>query len=121
MSLELSSEQHQLTPSVIAEPLRKRVPNSGSFSPGQSGNPTGRPRAKHFRRELLRQFNAEIANGIRRGTVVADSAMTLAENGNLDAMELVRDTLDGRPTVAEESGANVGVSVSVEIISASVK
>jgi hypothetical protein len=91
----------RVEPEVIP-PAPQRSPG-GRWVPGQSGNPSGRPKSRKFKETLKRIL--EKANGYE---AVAAALLARAENGDVAAIKEVFDRVDGKvPAVvggAEELG-----------------
>lgn len=70
-----------------------------SFKPGQSGNPGGRPR--QVATKLLREMSAAQVEGAGDGETrlsrIVNQLLSKAEGGDLDAIKIVLDRLEGRP------------------------
>lgn len=80
--------------------------NRTTWRRGVSGNPHGRPRRGMALSDLLRRKLAEKAQGpdgrtVTRGELVAEALLTLAVGGDLDAIRLIFDRLEGRVPVME--------------------
>jgi len=98
---------------AIPAPVVKRSNEETRFRPGTSGNPGGRPRRAKVARLLLRQLNAQLAEGTTRGDIVADAVVSKAEAGDLAAATFIRDTVDGTPARSADSTINMGLAVTV--------
>lgn len=74
---------------------------SHRFKPGQSGNPSGRPK---------KVTNAvDKALTLKRARRVADALIAKAEEGSVQAFEAIRDTIEGPlPRPVQLSGADGG-------------
>ena len=75
-------------------------PNLQPFRPGQSGNPAGRP--KQVATRLIREMAEELAEGSNETRLrrIVDALLTKAEGGDLEAVKIVFDRLEGRPRQA---------------------
>jgi|ETNvirenome_6_85_1030632.scaffolds.fasta_scaffold04289_3 hypothetical protein len=77
-----------------------------TWKKGQSGNPNGRPtKHKPFRDALMVALNDKIktANGDKRKLrIVAESLVKEAIDGNVGAISLISDRLDGKAKVEAE-------------------
>lgn len=71
--------------------------NLRPFKPGQSGNPAGRP--KQVATKLIREMASELAEGSNETRLrrIVDALLTKAEGGDLEAVKIVFDRLEGRP------------------------
>lgn len=78
-----------------SKPARKRPPTRGSWKPGQSGNPGGRPKEVAHVKELARQ-HTELA--IR--TLVEIAARGQPDRARVAAAEALLDRAWGRPEQA---------------------
>lgn len=76
---------------------KQGLANLTPFRPGQSGNPAGRP--KQVGTKLIREMAAELAEGSNETRLrrIVDALLTKAEAGDLEAVKIVFDRLEGRP------------------------
>ena len=74
----------------------------GTWQPGQSGNPNGRPKRGLALTDVLREHMDASAegDGVPRKQRVAEKLYELAMAGNVHALEYIGNRLDGKPTVA---------------------
>jgi hypothetical protein len=87
----------------MADPKPKR--NKNTFQPGQSGNPAGRKKAGLSITEVLRgdaqvvlkKFGKRQNKIGTRAQLVSEILWDMALRGNLKAIELILDRLDGKP------------------------
>lgn len=97
-------------PKGVQKPTPKRPPTGGSFAPGKSGNPGGRPKGLTEIRELAREHGPWAITRLRE----------LAEGGDGKvAVAAVRELLDrgyGRPVQAVEVDARVHASDPRELL-----
>lgn len=77
---------------------------------GQSGNPKGRPKRGETISELIRAVLREKGpEGIANRKLVAQKLVALALDGNMDAIKVVLDRVDGKVVEKlEHSGAGGG-------------
>jgi len=67
------------------------------FKPGQSGNPKGRPKKGQALAELLETaLKAKGEDGIPKRKAVIDTLIRLALSGDLDAIKVILDRVDGK-------------------------
>jgi hypothetical protein len=80
--------------------LKQRDKN-GCFVPGVSGNPSGRPKGSRGQaRAVLNEIAAsDTENGVSRLKRLLEALFTKAESGDLNAIKIVLDRLEG-PVVA---------------------
>jgi hypothetical protein len=80
-----------------SHPNSRAALEANRFQPGQSGNPAGRPR--QVATKLLREMaaTAEVDGGETRLRRIVDRLLVKAESGDLDAIKIVFDRLEGRP------------------------
>ena len=71
--------------------------NLRPIQPGEVRNPSGRPR--QVATKLLREMAAETRAGAEwsRLSAIVDQLLSKAEGGDLDAIKIVLDRLEGRP------------------------
>jgi hypothetical protein len=76
---------------------------SGCFVTGVSGNPAGRPKgAKGRVRGILSEIaNADTDTGQSRLKRLLDALFTKAESGDLNAIKIVLERLEGPPIIPE--------------------
>lgn len=67
-------------------------PTSGQWKPGQSGNPSGRPKSKPFKDALQKLID----NNPDALNVAAAALMARAHTGDVSAMKEIADRLDGK-------------------------
>jgi hypothetical protein len=80
------------------------------FKPGQSGNPNGRPKGSvSLTVELRKQLSAKP----ELKEEIIDKVIELATAGNLDAIKLAWDRIDGRPK--QEVAATVVTHTPVDL------
>ena len=74
----------------------------GTWQPGQSGNPAGRPKKGLALTDVLRQHMDASDEGytVPRKQRLAEKLYELAMTGNVSAIEYIGNRLDGKPTVA---------------------
>ena len=81
------------------------------FKPGESGNPGGRPK-KPIKERLLQRLREDDA-------VLADlveAILLKAKDGDVQAFNSIRDTIEGRPVQAVETTGEDGGPIQNEII-----
>ena len=74
----------------------------GTWQPGQSGNPSGRPKLGLALTDVLREHMEASEEGDRvpRKQRLAEKLYELAMAGNVSAVEYILNRLDGKPTQA---------------------
>lgn len=78
-------------------------PVESQFKPGQSGNPSGRPKSKPFKEALLRALQA--AGGDRpKLDFVAAALFAKACEGDVSAIRELADRIDGKVPQGIENG-----------------
>ena len=78
---------------------------------GQSGNPDGFKRYRRFLTVLERAIKADDGKLLRRA---CDQLLEQAADGNLQAIGMLRDTLDGKPAQSVDLGDNAqGLAVAL--------
>jgi hypothetical protein len=81
----------------------KTAPGKKGFVKGVSGNPTGQSRFKM----LSDAIKMELLADPKRARKIADNLLTLAEEGNMQAVALVMDRLEGRAVQSIEVNSTV--------------
>jgi hypothetical protein len=73
--------------------------NKGQFIKGESGNPSGRPQNQTFTKEL-RAFMNELDSvlGVQRIEYIVSVLFNRACEGDLSAIKMIMDRVDGLPT-----------------------
>lgn len=66
------------------------------FQKGQSGNPNGRPKSEQAITPALRRLLAAKREGKTRAEHVANVLLSLAENGDVNAIKVVLERVDGK-------------------------
>ena len=74
----------------------------GTWQPGQSGNPNGRPRKGLALTDVLREHMelSDEGDSVPRKVRLAERLYELAMAGNVSAIEYIANRLDGKPTQA---------------------
>ena len=76
--------------------------NQTSFKPGKSGNPNGRPKKGNSWKDVLSEaMEKEHTIGGEKKTlkqIIGDVLSKKATKGDLKAIEMIMDRLDGKPT-----------------------
>jgi hypothetical protein len=82
------------------------------WNPGQSGNPAGRPKKGESLAEALRVKLAEDEG--RRLDLIAEKLIGMAQGGNIAAIKLIFERVDGAIPKAIEDGGPVEIKVTFE-------
>jgi hypothetical protein len=85
------------------------------FQPGQSGNPSGRPKdlvTRELRELMLRQCSLDKKKR-SWGEVIAEAIGRKARNGDVRAFEAIADRTDGKPAQAVSVSADFSGDVTV--------
>jgi hypothetical protein len=77
--------------------------NDTTFKKGQSGNPSGKSKTKW----LTDALRMELAQDPARARKIADKIVTMAEEGDLQAANIIFDRLEGKPVQSLEIEASV--------------
>tara|TARA_Y100001970_G_scaffold221243_1_gene271904 strand:+ start:864 stop:1178 length:315 start_codon:yes stop_codon:yes gene_type:complete len=72
--------------------------NKGQFVKGKSGNPSGRPKNQTFTKELRVFMNSIDHSGIHRLEYIVNVLYHKACEGDLTAIKMIMDRVDGLPT-----------------------
>jgi hypothetical protein len=82
---------------VFGDPAISEKNSTGltKFKPGQSGNPSGRP--KGALSDILKKILAQVGpEGVSNGHLIMTRLATMAVNGNIDAIKVIIDRVDGK-------------------------
>ena len=91
---------------------------STSFKPGQSGNPSGRPKREWtWAQELQKAVERQTADGTPIKEGVADAVVTQALEGNVHAIRELFNRMDGMPHQAVSHTGEDG-PIEIKIVSA---
>jgi hypothetical protein len=87
------------------------------WKPGQSGNPSGRPKKLHITVAIRAELEREGPDGIPNDEAIARVLVELARAGNMDAIREIADRTEGkaRQRVESVSDGEQGMPVSLEI------
>ncbi len=66
------------------------------FQKGQSGNPKGRPKKGQTMADALRTVPNKTQDGKQNKRAVAEKLVEMARGGNLEAMKLLFERVDGK-------------------------
>jgi hypothetical protein len=87
------------------------------FQKGQSGNPLGRPKKGETFSEALERESEEMVNNgsISKRDALAKVLYNEAAKGNLKAIEMIMDRIDGKPRQSiDQTNKNLSVIISQE-------
>ena len=77
---------------------RGNTDNLKPFKKGQSGNPNGRPKKEHCIADLLKVSGTDVLeDGRTKLQAIVDELYKKAQGGDLKAMEMIFDRIDGKP------------------------
>jgi Family of unknown function (DUF5681) len=103
---------------ALAIAARQRMPTSGSFRTGQSGNPGGRPKSAYFRKLLLKRLQIEVAQGLTSGEAAINSIVDkVITEADVSAFTAIRDTVDGKPQSNDTGSTGIQIQIAIEAIS----
>ena len=85
---------------------------STSYKPGQSGNPSGRPKSEWTWAGLLRKVAEEVDPARKKEfkRLVADSLFKRAISGDVNAIKEFGNRIDGMPQQKHEIGGDIKIS-----------
>src|SRR5436853_3706870 len=80
-----------------------------TFQKGQSGNPGGRPRSEQGITPWLKRLLFEKANGQTRAELIATTLLNMAIDGDVNAIRVVLERVDGKVLQPIEQSGTVTV------------
>ena len=80
-------------------PAEEKKRNAGQFQPGQSGNPSGRPKKTEEEKEALEQIRALAPKAVEQLAAILNSN-TASLYAKLQAIDIVLNRTYGRPDAA---------------------
>ena len=89
---------------ILPEKQENIRDDQGRFIPGVSGNPNGRPKGKVLTELVRDKMEEKDAEGVFVKDKVVNAVVSMALEGNIKALELVWNYLDGKPTQTIELG-----------------
>lgn len=105
----------------MAEKRDKRKDNPQLFKPGQSGNPSGRPKVGPTLTDILRELGDLEDVEIRRGEMVARKVAlghkmwNMALQGKTEVMRYIYDRVDGKPTQEIKVASNIEIDAPIHL------
>lgn len=94
-----------------------KPPKNTQFKPGQTGNPKGRPKGSSLQR-LLKDLLEFETKGISNGAVIVEQLVKKARGGNLKAIEIVLDRIEGKARQRLELGGIDGTPIPISVVDA---
>jgi hypothetical protein len=77
--------------------------DKGKFTPGASGNPSGKSKTQW----LTNALRMKLAEDPSRARTIAEKVIQMAEEGDLEATKLIWDRLEGKPIQQVEIDATI--------------
>ena len=90
-----------------------KPPTAGSYKPGQSGNPEGRPKKGY---SITEWFQAMLASKPEVKDAIGKSIVKKALEGDSAAQRLVWNYMDGMPKQINEIGGIDGNEITIKIV-----
>jgi hypothetical protein len=102
---------------VDEETKRASGSEATRWKPGQSGNPSGRPKKLHITDAIRAELEREGPDGIPNDEAIARVLVELARAGNMDSIREIADRTEGKARQRIESGSEsmFAIPVSLEI------
>lgn len=100
----------------IEEPSRLTGSEATQWKPGQSGNPSGRPKKLHITDAIRAELAREGPDGIPNDEAIARVLVELARAGNLDAIREIADRTEGKARQRIESGNEDGTGIPISLV-----
>ena len=88
----------------ITQQIQEENRKPGTWLPGQSGNPNGRPKKSHSITETIRDMMTEKPE-IKRA--LGARILQMAADGDIQAIKTIWNYMDGMPTQKQEITADV--------------
>src|SRR5262245_38389815 len=94
-----------------------KPPKEACFKPGQSGNPNGRPKGSSLNRLIKDKLDEANRKKLTssNGEVVAETLVAKATKGNLEAIKIVLDRVEGKPRQRIDLGGTDGGAIPISI------
>ena len=77
---------------------------TGKFTPGTSGNPSGRPPGRGLKAEIEAALREDRAGYMSRATMIAQKLVDMAEDGDIRAIELLLKRIWPEKVAIEQDG-----------------
>jgi Family of unknown function (DUF5681) len=117
VSLELAEIPTNRSIAATAIPVQTRTNEATRFRPGQSGNPSGRPKVALFRRSAIKQLKAELSdNWNQLDEVINGQIQRAIEKQDTAAVTLLRDIVDGKPGSNDTGSTGIQIQIAIEAI-----
>jgi hypothetical protein len=85
-----------------------------AFAKGQSGNPGGRSNEKIWRDALRMALKEATSDGMPRIRALAEKTVSLALEGDMQAIKEIGDRMDGKPAQAiTGDGENGAININI--------
>jgi hypothetical protein len=98
------------------EPKRAPGGEATRWKPGQSGNPSGRPKKLHITDAIRAELEREGPDGIPNDEAIARVLVELARTGNMEAIREIADRTEGKARQRIESGSEGGAGIPVSLV-----
>jgi Family of unknown function (DUF5681) len=92
-----------------------KPPKGTQFKPGHTGNPKGRPKGSSLQR-LLKDLLEFEAGGKSSGELIVEQLIKKACRGNLKAIEIVLDRIEGKARQRIDVGGTDGAPIPISIV-----
>lgn len=89
---------------------------STRWKPGQSGNPSGRPKKLHITDAIRAELERKGPDGVPNDEAIARALVEMARAGNMDAIREIADRTEGKARQRIESAIEAGGGMPVSLI-----
>ena len=86
------------------------------FEPGQSGNPKGRPKKGKAMSDALRIVLNKTSDGKQNKKAVAEKLVSMAREGNTEAIKVIFDRVDGKVPQTNVLEGNASAPVAIKVV-----